>query len=1412
MMDFRINKYCLFLLFNLIFKLIYAQPHGKLLITNYSQHDIGSESGSFWSIIKDQRGILYFGGEGEIFEFDGNNWRGIPIPNRSAVRSLATDPSGIIYVGAVGEIGYLRANENGLLEYQSLLPLVPKNKLLFSDVWSTNTIGEAVYFQSDNRLFCYDQEKIKVWNLQNSYHRSFVIENKIYFNQQGIGLCKLEGDSLELIPRGEFFKDKVISSITPYRGSFILIGTRKKGLFIYNLRDIGNSSIRPFYSEANDFIITNYLYCGINLPDNKMAFSTLTNGIVITDQDGKILKYINKSTGFIDYTTYYINLFNNNELWITSPRGVGFFNINSPVSYWNDEMGLKGVVNSIIRDEDNLYVGTNSGLFYQELNNNNPALNRPNSVASSFSLYDNLVTEVWNLIKFNHTGRENNKKNTQILAGTGMGLYSINEKKIVFPNIGNGQITIFQSRKNPSILYFNTHPTFYILQYHNGSWHVVWEKNISSYVLSIAEDSNGDVWIGTKFYGVFRLNLKDQFQIRPLDYTEKIEYGYFDAITVDHFNTLSGLPNLNTCLVYLYKNQLVVSCSGLFSFNDQIRKFERTELFGEEIKSWNKTPNDFEEDSFGNIWGLEWEVLDKQPDGSFKISRLPFEALTARNSTLTYFHDVDGETWIGGEEGLLLYDSKQVMPIKKQNFNTLIRKVSIDRDSIIFHGTNYSYTHDFPYTSIDQPASLIPELSIENKSITFEYSCPYFQDDISLEYSHYLEGYDEKWSEWSGTIRKEYNNLRENNYIFHVRARNYAGFISDENSYQFIINPPWYRTILAYISYLILFSLAFYFVIKLNSQRLRRYNLVLERTVKDRTQQLEAQKEEINKQAEILQSQNDKLVHQKNRLAEMSKEIMETNKSKLKFFTNISHELRTPLTLILGPVEELLSSSDKLDNKERQHLYTIVHRNASRLLTLINQILDFRKSELGNRKLESSFGNIVTYVEQIATYFNDVASKKNIEFIFSSKVKRIDTWFDHDKVEKILFNLLSNAFKYTPEKGKISIEIDLSKKHTLENYEGKVISIAIKDNGIGIDEDTIPKIFDRFYQSSRSISLTQAGTGIGLSMASSLASLHHGKIDLVSKLNVGSTFTLLIPYGKEYLKEDEIRKESAGDITPRFMDSQMAEFKYLNSAYTESEAIPELDPGKKTVLVVEDSEDIRCFIRESLKSEFNFIEADDGVQGLKRAIENMPDLIITDIMMPKMDGYDFCTKLKSEIETSHIPIIMLTSKSGFSDEKLGLEKGADDFICKPFNINLLKARMLNLIKSRQELRDRFQKELVIKPTEVVLGSTDEKFINKAIKLVEDNMGNPAYDIDTFSRDMAMSQSTLYRKLKTLTGQSTNNFIKDLRLNRAATLLAQNEISVSEIATMVGFDDPAYFSKSFKLKFKLSPSEYSKKHL
>ncbi|HDR68536.1 MAG TPA: response regulator, partial [Bacteroidaceae bacterium] len=810
------------------------------------------------------------------------------------------------------------------------------------------------------------------------------------------------------------------------------------------------------------------------------------------------------------------------------------------------------------------------------------------------------------------------------------------------------------------------------------------------------------------------------------------------------------------------------------------------------------------------IWGLQNEILDKQPDGKFQVVSLPYRMLTIKNSTLHYLHDSRGATWIVGENALLRYDSKTVHPAVTTKFSALIRRVTISPDSTIFGGTFFTKNLNNRVIVKDQPESGIPAIRFKSRSISFEYSCPYFRDDIPLAYSYILEGYDANWSEWTHNKFKEYNNLREKHYTFRVRAKNYSGEISQEAVYRFTISPPWQRTMLAYFIFFTTIAAIIYLGIKSYVSRLKKSNIQLEKMIKERTSELEIQKEEINKQAEKLKTQNEKLIHQRNRMSEMSKEILRTNREKLRFFTNISHELRTPLTLILGPVEELAEEGQSLSKEQIKNKYDIITKNARRLLDLVNQILDFRKLEITRQKLSASEGDIVAFVNDLSSCFIELAKTKNINLLFTSEEKQIITWYDSDVIGKILFNMISNAFKFTDAGGKIKIGISLGKDRYSDRKEKKVINVTVTDTGIGIDEELLPRIFDRYYHSGKSVTFEQAGSGIGLSMAATLAEVHYGKIEVESELGKGSEFTLIIPYGESYLKESD--KEPSSDqnvIESLNARAKMEVINHLNASTREKITEVSKDSGKSLVLIVEDSEDIRSYIIDGLSNQFDFIEAEDGDEGFKMAMKCNPDVIISDILMPKMDGYTLCAKIKSTLEISHIPVILLTSKSADEDQRTGLEIGADAYITKPFNLKLLEARIKNLIQTSARLKERFSKDLIYKPADIVITSTDEKFLNKALKTVEANISNHEFGVELFAKEMAMSQSTLYRKLKALTGESTNNFIKEFRLNQAAHILKNNDVQVSEVSLMVGFDDPAYFAKSFKQKFGKSPSEYTK---
>jgi signal transduction histidine kinase/CheY-like chemotaxis protein/AraC-like DNA-binding protein/ligand-binding sensor domain-containing protein len=1389
----------------------FAQSHGKLLIHNYNQIDIKSGSGAFWCLVKDKRGVVYVGGENEVFEFDGITWNKIPMPNRSVVRSLAIDKNGVIFVGAVNEFGYLEPDATGKLKYISLLEKIPEKNLAFPDIWSINFLNDDVLFQSPEKLFIYSKNKISVIDLSNSYHRSAVVNNRYYVNQRGIGLTTLDEGTLKPVPEGDFFKYMIVSSITKFDNSTLLIGTRKDGLFIYKQINASHATIIPFENEANSYLKFNSLYHTINLPGNRFAFATLVGGVIVCDAKGSILKCIKKETGLNNSAAYFLNLYNNDELWITSSKGVSYTNIDYPISYWNEDLGLNGLVTDITKYNEKLYVGTYSGFYTLNLaarNFTDDQANGPNR----FTKVGNVKNEVCEFLKFNPNGIADNSSNTKLLASVSMiGLYNVTDGKVEFPVENNGKIELCQSSKDPSIIYMSSQPAFYVLQNVNNRWVKRWEKNINSHITSIVEDLDGNVWIGTNYYGVYKIemgNVLGRFGDNPNGLL-------LDNVAIKNYGLSDGLTDLSYSMVFLFHNELLITSNGIFSYDKEQDKIVRSKLFESEIVNWDKLIYAFSEDNNGNIWGFESALLDKQRNGDYKIVQFPFVELTLKNAALYFYHDTNC-TWIAGDNGLFKYDNYTISSKSSGSFCTLIRNVSIDKDSVIFNGAYFEADKvGRMYVSCTQPKSLATKISSKNKSISFNYSSPFFSNDIPLKYSHFLDGYDQAWSEWSYNTKKEYTNLNGGSYTFRVRAINYLGVISDEASYTFVVATPWYRTKLSLSLIVIIFLFLSYSITRMYVAQYKQRNLMLENKIKERTHKLELQKEEINQQAEKLQVQNEKLQNQKNRIIEISKEIVETNSNKLQFFTNISHEIRTPLTLISGPIEELIKHNESYTNEEKLSKYLLIQRNTGKLLSLVNQILEFRKIESYNPKLDAVEGNIVTFVKELASCFDEVARENRIDYVIQADQENIKTYFDREKIEKILFNLISNAFKFTNQGGKITIRLQLTEVFNTKDHLDKMVEISVVDTGIGIPENVIPKIFDRFYHSSRSISLNQAGSGLGLSLAAKLAEIHHGKIKVDSIEGNGSTFTLFIPYGKEYLHDEEINRDVPvpDESVLKDIKAGIPELKYYNFqphtyAHTD-EVLATKEQGRRTILLVEDNDDMRHFIKSSLKDKFQIIEAVNGMKGLELARKFLPDAIVSDVMMSEMDGYEFCSKLKANNDTSQIPVILLTAKTSDEDFKQGFDVGADDYISKPFNIEVLEARIRNLIKLRKKLRDTYSREVFLKPTDIKIASSDEKFLTKAMKIIEKNISDPNYNIDQFSKDMAMSQSSLYRRLKSLTGESPNIFIKEIRLKRAASLLIQNEIPVSDVSGMVGFDDPSYFSKSFKQKYGVSPFNYSK---
>ncbi|MFC2094579.1 response regulator, partial [Bacteroidota bacterium] len=675
----------------------------------------------------------------------------------------------------------------------------------------------------------------------------------------------------------------------------------------------------------------------------------------------------------------------------------------------------------------------------------------------------------------------------------------------------------------------------------------------------------------------------------------------------------------------------------------------------------------------------------------------------------------------------------------------------------VFVGFNKSLNRTILKKSITETEEI--ELLYDDNVISFEFAALDFHIPEKNKYAYFMEGFDKDWTYTDANRRfVTYTNLDPGEYTFRVKGSNNDGVWNEEGaSLRIIIAHPWWATWWAYILYgvftVVLFTTSTRFY--LNRQRLR-HQLELEH--------------------------------------DHSKKLEEVDQMKSRFFANISHEFRTPLTLILGPSDSIIKETSKEDIKKKAGT---IKKNANRLLALINQLLDLSKLEAGRLKLRASCGNIVTFVKGIAMSFESVGEQKDIILKIKTTSNKIEVYFDKEKMEKILTNLFSNAFKFTPVGGKITA--------TINETDISSVTIKIRDTGIGISEEEIPRLFDRFYQVDNSQTSEQKGTGIGLSLTKELVELHLGSIKVESKEGKWTEITISLPLGKKHLLPDEIVEEDESPVERKIL---VEEEDRLTSLQLEKPLPEDFDKDRNIILVVEDNTDVREYIKESLEEEYQIEEAANGEQGVRKAENIIPDLIISDIMMPRMDGNELTRKLKNDEKTSHIPIILLTAKTEQESKLEGLATGADDYLMKPFDTEELLIRIKNIIAIRRKLQKKFSNGEFVAPRgeEKKLRSIDEHFMNKVIEVIEQHISEEEFSIEEFGNEVGMSRSQLHRKLKALSGKSASRYIRSVRLARAKTMIIDQKGNISEIAYSVGFSSPAYFTKCFKDEYGYPPSD------
>ncbi len=857
------------------------------------------------------------------------------------------------------------------------------------------------------------------------------------------------------------------------------------------------------------------------------------------------------------------------------------------------------------------------------------------------------------------------------------------------------------------------------------------------------EDSRGTLWIGTMNNGVYGLTVADR-EIKSVKHYVHDPRNK-NSLSYNHTTDIIQSRVLDNDALW------IATSVGLNRLDLKTETF--THYFAKD-----GLPHDFVlkllEDNEGNIWASTayklcvFSVRTGKFSSYGKNDGLPVTGFAGarQNSAVTRDHQL----LFGAAYGVLGYHPEEVLR------NQAIPHIFL---------TDFRIWHES--VKLDTAIHVKRVITLEHDENTFGFDF----SDLNLttskrnQFAYKLEGLYEDWIYIGNEHTVSFTNIDPGTYSFRVKASdNDSTWSKGEASLSIVITPPWWKTTWAYLVYVVIIGTILSAGYRV---RMRRMQLA---------QQLQIEHLEAEKMRDV-------------------------NRMKSRFFANISHEFRTPLTLVLGPIHKWREKAH--EEGEKKDL-GVAERNARRVLRLINQLLDLSRLEAGGMRLRASRMNIVPLVKGIAYSFATVDGRGGVGLTVDVEEKEIEVYCDGEVLERILNNLLSNAFKFTPKGGSVTCTL---KRKNVSSHEGtiEVAEINVSDTGVGIPREQLDRVFDRFYQVDASQTRAHEGSGIGLALVKELVELHHGTIHVQSKVGKGSIFSIQMRLGRNHLTDDEIVEVPEG-VEMAVRESEAGVGCEAAEEPMEGRGSEGEKSGKPIVLVVEDHADVRAYIKGHLVPAYQVREARDGAEGIEKAQEIIPDLVISDVMMPKKDGFEVCRILKCDVRTSHIPIVLLTAKAASEDKIEGLEIGADDYLIKPFEPKELLARVKNLIDQRQKLRERFAASAPLRPGEVAVTSMDDAFLNKVIVAVELHMGDEHLSIEGLGAEVGMSRVQLHRKLVALTNLSPGEFIRYFRLHRAMELLQKDTGTVSEIAYAVGFNDPSYFSKCFHKQFGKAPSE------
>jgi signal transduction histidine kinase/ligand-binding sensor domain-containing protein/DNA-binding response OmpR family regulator len=863
----------------------------------------------------------------------------------------------------------------------------------------------------------------------------------------------------------------------------------------------------------------------------------------------------------------------------------------------------------------------------------------------------------------------------------------------------------------------------------------------SNFILHIAEDKNKNLWLATAL-GVNMLEYKTG------------RFVYFNNNPSDK----NSLCNNNVTFVFPDSRGLVwiATREGLSVYNPFNRKIKNY-FMSDGLPS--NTIQCIAEDNLHHIWISSTNGLTRFFVKSFTNNELVFDIFNYDKS--------DGLQGSEFNEKACLKTSKGELVFGGANGFNIFNPQKIESNTIkppVYITDLYLFNEEVRVNKPVFKRVVLTKSLMDTKKLKLRYSENIFSIEFAaLNYLHpeknrfkyKLEGFNETWIETNSLHPKAtYTNLDPGKYIFRVIASNDDGVWDEEGaSLEIVVSPPFWRSPLAFV---------LYFFIIIGTLIYARRQVVRKARMKF---SLENERREARR-------------------------LHELDMLKIRFFTNISHEFRTPLTLIVTPLEKMLKTTQ---DASQQTQLSLIHRNAKRLLNLVNQLLDIRRLEVEPFKLNPQIGDLVFFVRDITSSFSDFGEKKNIQLTFKSNVEYVNMAFDADKMEKILFNLLSNAFKFTYENGAVEVSIEYN---ILENNDKSAVILKVKDTGIGVPAEMQERIFDQFIQNTEMpVNIINQGSGIGLALAKEFVRLHNGRIGVESEVGQGSCFYVELPV----------------NISADAVGGDKVETVLINA---EKEALPEnemdesLSKSKPSLMLVEDNDDLRFYLKDNLRIHYQIFESGNGTDALKKIMEIVPDLVVSDIAIPGIDGIELCKKLKNDKRTSHIPVILLTAHLDNTQRVNGFEAGADDYLTKPFSFEILESRIKNLISQRDSLRKTFKTNFELNPSEIEVVSLDEKFLQKSLEVVEKQIGNPDFSVEDLSKEMGMSRVHLYKKLLFLTGKTPSEFIRLIRLKRAAQLLQKSQLTVAEVSYQTGFNNPKYFARYFKDEFGILPSAYA----